>query len=50
MASLAIAYAIKYWGPQLSVPATGRVALSAVLLPAIVVAIALGWRGTREQG
>lgn len=45
MASLSIAIAIKYWGPQLSVPATGSIALTAVLLPTIIVAIALGWRG-----
>ncbi|MBC6453692.1 MAG: hypothetical protein GDA43_11145 [Hormoscilla sp. SP5CHS1] len=41
---------LEYWVPQLSVPATGLIALTAVLLPTIIVAIALGWRGTREQG
>ena len=50
MASLLIAIAIKYLGPQLSVPATSSIALTAVLLPTIILAIALGWRGTREQG
>lgn len=44
VASLLISVAIKYGGPYLGVPATPIVALVGVLTPALLVAIALGWR------
>lgn len=43
--SAGVAILIKFGGPRLAIPATPAIALTIVLLPTIVMAIALGWRG-----
>ena len=42
--SAAIAILIKFGGPSLVIPATPAIALTIVLLPTVIMAIALGWR------
>lgn len=39
---------IKQGGPTLSIPATTTVALTAALLPALLMGIALVWRGWQQ--
>lgn len=46
--SLGISLLIKYGGPHLAIPGSNAIALFAVLLPASVLAVLLGWR-SREQ-
>ncbi len=47
--SVVLAIAIKYGGPFLRISATSSNALIAVLLPATVMAIVLGWRALENS-
>lgn len=47
--SLGISLAIKYLGPQLPLSPTPWVVLTIVLLPALILGLALGWRGWQQR-
>lgn len=47
--SLAISLAIKYLGPQVPLSPAPLVVLSMVLLPALILGLALGWRGWQQR-
>ena len=46
--SAGLSLLLKYGGPLLSIPATTRNALIAVVVPPALVAIALGWRSWKR--
>jgi hypothetical protein len=46
--SAALSVAIKYLAPSLHIPATSTNALIAILLPSLVMAILLLWRGQQR--
>jgi len=47
--SAVLAAAIKYLGPYLAIPATSAIALTLVLLPTLLMAVALAWRAWQSQ-
>jgi len=47
--SLLLSIAIKYGGPYLPIQGTQTTVLTAITLPSIVMAIALGWRWFNTQ-
>lgn len=47
--SLVISFAIKYLGPQVPLSPSPWIVLSIVLLPALILGLALGWRGWQER-
>ncbi len=47
--SILLSVVIKFAGPALSIPPTTPVALAMVLLPALLLGLALAWRGWQQR-